>query len=98
MNDPKFQLQQPVAIELMGLDTSFSPKAESLSLGMKVRRFDVGTGTVIERTYETDTCSWLYRISVDSGRFDGHRNDLGELWVNESELSALWDGNSKRLR
>ena len=52
----------------------------------KDSREDVGTGYIITTVYNPDVETDQHQIAVVSGCFDGHRNDLGELWVNDSEI------------
>jgi hypothetical protein len=46
----------------------------------------VAQGVVTAAEYDD---GWLYRIDITGGdRCDAHRNDAGELWVCEHEVSA----------
>lgn len=88
----KYPMGATLAINLIGGDSlmTLTDTGHILRDG----RQDVGTGTVIERKVVTDNHpddpdTVLYRMSVIDGRFDVHRNDLGQLWANEFELRPL---------
>jgi hypothetical protein len=49
---------------------------------------DAGIGIVVNRKTNGDD-DIIYQLAVIEGRFDPHRNELGELWVNEFELSPI---------
>ena len=82
-----FQEGSTVTIEMIAGDSRiFLNEDDSISRDGKT---DKGLGVILERMTETrdDTTLNLYRIMVIDGRYDVHRNDLGQLWANEFELS-----------
>jgi len=72
---------------MMGIDATMVVTDDELKTHLDKR--DAGTGIIIARHYEQDFAQYQYQVAVIDGRFDGHRNDLGELWVNEFELSEI---------
>jgi hypothetical protein len=65
-------------------------KEQPLPLGTTVdiniaEGLDVARGVITAAKYDA---GWLYRIDVTSGgRCDAHRNDAGELWVCQHEIT-----------
>jgi hypothetical protein len=76
-----------VNITLPSADTVIGLNSESLT--MRQARQDKGTGFVLGSmmTDVDGTMISTFKIAVIDGRFDQHRNDVGELWVLESEIS-----------
>ena len=49
---------------------------------------DVGVGIVLRGKVSEVYGNAVYQVAIVSGSFDGHRNDLGELWVNDFEVKV----------
>ena len=67
--------------------------AERIEIGTHVR-FDIAqgmaTGEAIVLDAEYDG-GWLYLLDVTSGdRADSHRNEQGELWACDFEITVEW--------
>ena len=56
---------------------------------------DIGVGTVVRLVPRDEVCvpeseyGRLYYVSVERGRFDAHRNDLGDLAAWEWEMERI---------
>ncbi len=76
-----------VKIRLASADTQIELRDDALT--QRVARHDVGTGFVLSTiTEDVDGVLFvMHKIAVIDGRFDSHRNVLGELWVNDSEIA-----------
>lgn len=83
-----------VQINMAAADSTMKLLASSKIKTIKNTR-DVGTGIVLEGKQMSDEMrvgrvTWItYRVAVVNGRFDPHRNDLGDLWVNDFELDVV---------
>jgi hypothetical protein len=74
-----------VFLSLMSADARFQSVDKDFNLVLDKR--DVGTGIVLASSAGEENI--LYQIAVIDGRFDAHRNDLGELWVNDFEVTIV---------
>ncbi len=91
---PKFQPGDRVRISMMAMDASFQIQGEGDDITVVPKRDtkDVGIG-IIERIVPTEElcvpeeeAGHLSQVAVVEGRFDGHRNDLGQLHCWDYEL------------
>jgi hypothetical protein len=85
MKDPKFKINDKVKVDMMGIDASMKLEEDCPGITMIKDVRDCGTGIVVD--YNLEDGDYFYKIAVIEGRFDGHRDDMGELWTNEFELS-----------
>tara|TARA_Y100000310_G_scaffold56232_1_gene51605 strand:+ start:32282 stop:32554 length:273 start_codon:yes stop_codon:yes gene_type:complete len=88
----KFKKNQVCKIKMMSADATMVKDEEQEAIDVVRDTQDVGTGIVLQHHYNVwaekeDLDPNRYQIAVIEGRFDPHRNDMGELWVNEFELS-----------
>lgn len=83
----KYAVGQTVRLKLLGHDRVMQLTESGIE--HKDERSDVGTAIILERKeplVDITTFLPVYKVAVIDGRFDPHRNDLGELWVNEFEI------------
>ncbi|MCC6680499.1 MAG: hypothetical protein IT445_06310 [Phycisphaeraceae bacterium] len=80
----RFHTYDVVNIRMMAADAAFT-KVDG-AVVQKRDTYDVGMGIVLDGHMNPDIDNWIYQVAVISDRFDPHRNDLGELWVNDFEL------------
>ena len=75
-----------VRLKVTSADTTYvSGPNNSISSEKEV--FDIGTGFILKTKVLSG--GLIHQIAVIDGRFDAHRNDLGELWVNTNETDNV---------
>jgi len=88
----KFEIDQICNIKMMALDATMRIEPDEIAITPIKDTYDVGIGIVKSCFEDKEDDTKIYKMAVIEGKFDGHRNDLGELWVNEFESSEVIDG------
>lgn len=74
-----------VKIDVMAADSTFEID-ETLRVVRNTRDKGVGIVLAYLQDEEGHPC---YQIAIIEGRFDPHRNDDGEFWASENELTPI---------
>ena len=82
----KYREGMKVVLEYIAADATITRTSSGI---VTDRLTDRGTGIIMNRKTAEDLI--LYQIALIDGRFDPHRNDLGELWANEFEIKQVLD-------
>lgn len=84
MTDYKYAIGMKVVLEYMAADATMTRTRAGILIDS---RTDKGVGIIVARKADEDLI--LYQVALIEGRFDPHRNDLGELWANEFEITDI---------
>ena len=61
---------------------------------VRIKGDDLGTGRgIVVGEKSTQRMGDMYKVAVLAGKFDGCRNEKGELWLWDGEMELEWAGD-----